>query len=87
MTVKKNKINKVLDTLLNKKAIQELSEKGDIPKLTPDGKPGDVRRFSIELAIYCGHRAERVMKRDLLKMEFKFVTDAVKRFLKKTYMA
>jgi len=45
MTVKKNKINKVLDTLLKKKAIQEMSEKGEIHKLTTDGKTGDVRRF------------------------------------------
>lgn len=84
-TGKKNKITKVLKTVLNKKAIQKLSVKGDIPKISPEGKPGNLRRFTAEVAIYCGHRVERALKRNLLKKEFYFLAAKVEGFLKESY--
>ena len=85
MTVNKSEISKVLDSLLNKKAIQKLMSTGEIPKLPLGGHPSDFKRFSAEVTIYIGHRVEKALKRDLFKKEFNSIADKVMWFLRESY--
>jgi hypothetical protein len=85
MTASKNQITKVLKSLLNKRVIQKLSKKGEIPRLSSKGKIVDLRRFTVEFAVYCGHRVEKDLRRDLHKREFNVVANKVESFLKEAY--
>lgn len=75
-------INRVLDSMLNKQTLEELVEKGELPKLSFQRKSGDLGRIFFELVEFCGLRVEKELNRNLHNAEILFMAEKIQRFLK-----
>ncbi len=75
-------INKVLDSILDRKTLEELAEKGEIPEFSFKRKSDDFWRIFFELVEFCGKRVEQEMERGLNKGEIILISEKIEKFLK-----
>lgn len=75
-------INRVLDSILKKDTLEELVEKGELPKLSFKRKSGDFSRIFFELVELCGQRVEKELDRRLHNAEIVLMAEKIEQFLK-----
>lgn len=75
-------INKVLNSVLDRKVLEEMVEKGELPKCSFKRKSQDFWRIFFELVEVCGLKVEQELNRNLHNGEIVFMAERIERFLK-----